>query len=226
MNRVALNTLLACAALLLSGAASAVPRGSVVEPDPETPEEAVARRQRTVEDMAAWLPRLVGRYKIQGVIGAGTPRPISIQGAADCIPVGHGPGVHCLLNAVWGAKGDSFLGPASILFGMDPNAGMIRYLQLNADGVIRTLGGTGDGPALLRDDTLTWWCETDHVPHPCTDRRSASGLSMRMRAPPDGKYIQMTFYAGGRVGFNFDMDRVPSDQQDKASKADPARRRQ
>ncbi len=224
MKRTALNPLLACAALLASGAAAAVPRGEVVEPDPDTPAEAMARRLQTAADMATWLPRLVGRFRIQGTIGAGSPRPIPITGAADCIAVGRGSGVHCVLNAVWGAKGDSLLGPASILFGMDPAAGMVRYLQLNTDGVVTSLAGTGEGPALLKNDTLSWWCETNHKPHPCMDRTGRE-MTMRMRAPSDGKFIQMTLYSGGRIGINLDMDRVPGNEQDKASKPDPARRR-
>lgn len=222
MRGVAVVTLLACAALLAPGEVSAVPRGSTVEPEPLTPEEQEARRLQTAAEMAAWLPRLVGRFSIQGIIGGGT-RPMPIKGAADCIAVGKGPGVQCVLNATWGAKGDSFLGPAVILYGMDPAAGMIRYLQLNADGLVRSLAGTGDGPAVLSGDTLSWWCVTDGVPHPCTNLRG-NVFTMRLRAPPDSKFVQMTFDFDGRIIFNLDMDRVPRDQENKPSKAAPAQR--
>jgi hypothetical protein len=64
------------AALLLSAfvavfaptPALADPRGSGGPPEPLTPERIEARRVQLALDMAAWLPRLAGRFQIEGII--------------------------------------------------------------------------------------------------------------------------------------------------------------
>jgi hypothetical protein len=197
----------------------AAPRGAAVPPEPQTPETREAKRQQMERDMTAWLPRLVGRYDLEGVgnfsqlgvYGEITQR--SAEGKADCIAIGDGAGVQCVLHATWleawgpGGQpiegGVPFLGPAAILFGFDPNASVIRYLLLTTDGIAEAETGT------LHGNTLRFYFEThcesdarfsltsDSEGNPVSDTLPDNPGNrcrrvMGIYAPPEAKYLTMT----------------------------------
>jgi hypothetical protein len=68
MNRQVAGATLACAAMLTPVLAPADPRGIGEAPPLLTPELLEARRAKLSEDMAAWLPRLVGRFRVEGIV--------------------------------------------------------------------------------------------------------------------------------------------------------------
>ena len=128
--------------------------------------------------MDEWLGRLVGRYEVDGMIEVpdrcvppqpppdGSPPPAftplcsSVRGMADCAPVGAGPGVHCIFNAMWDdlhevvhpteterggvfavPGGVSNLAPSMALFGMAPASSAIDFLLVDSKGLAE--GGAG-----------------------------------------------------------------------------------
>jgi hypothetical protein len=134
-------------------------------------------------EIGAWMNRLVGRFVIEGMINAGAGESNAegdsagvdcafckaVKGTADCIRIGTGPGVQCMLDAKWedmyevvqpitelpeprepipppaGAYelpgGVSYLSPAMMLFGLDPGKGAIAHLVVNNKGLPE--GGPG-----------------------------------------------------------------------------------
>ncbi len=182
------------AAALLAGNASAQerPRGAPAPP-PLTPEERAARREQEETDMAAWLPRLVGRFKVEGVVSTGGAEgPRSATGKVDCIAIGAGSGVQCVLyvtwDEAWGQNGQAvtagvpYLGPAATLFGLDPNALRIRYMQLDTDGLVT------DGAGQLNGNTLAWKFE-GYCP---SEAQALCTQETRIYAPPHGRYLHTT----------------------------------
>ncbi len=149
--------------------------------------------------MDVWLKRLVGRYQFEGLVevvktedhrcgqlppdpaNSNPPPPAepwcsSIKGKGDCIAIGTGAGVQCVLNVTWQdlydvnmddgkvynlPGGVSYLDPAMLLFGLDPGKSGINYLLVDNKGLPE--GGLGfvagnratfktpcvNGPALL-----------------------------------------------------------------------------
>ncbi|MEO8313477.1 MAG: hypothetical protein ABI645_01670 [Pseudomonadota bacterium] len=181
MNRCSVYraALLVCAALVVSGRASADPRTSQTtgqEAGPPTPPD-------------IWLRRLVGKYKFEGLvqvvalgdcgplppdpakqdqISEAPPEPYcrSITGKGDCIAIGTGPGVQCILNVAWRDMyetvyqtategtvdnsptgvfelpgGASYLDPSMALFGLGPGNPSITYLLVDHKGMPE--GGPG-----------------------------------------------------------------------------------
>lgn len=139
-----------------------------------------------------WLRRLVGRYRFEGLIhavsmgpescGALPPDPAQsenppppppeyckpIRGMADCIAIGTGPGVQCVLNVMWDdlhqvvyptadapppgegypptgvftlPGGVSYLNPAMAMFGLDGDGSSLSYLLVDNKGLPE--GGPG-----------------------------------------------------------------------------------
>jgi hypothetical protein len=201
MNRhVLAPVLLACAVMLAPAHALADPRGIAEPPEPLTPEAAAAQRVKQAADMKAWLPRLVGRFSVEGIAdfnGTGSKQAVSggqqtdsssleggeqaaaatdegkpidpfkqkgAGGRADCVAIGKGPGVHCLINVTWVPEwtpqgdpvdgGEPFLAPAMKLFGLDTNTPLIIQLQLDTDGVAELETTT------LKGSTVRWIYET------------------------------------------------------------------
>jgi hypothetical protein len=139
-----------------------------------------------------WLRRLVGKYRFDGlvhVVARGDCAPLppdpaqqeqmseappepycrAIKGTGDCVAVGKGPGVQCVLNVFWqdmyelvlqksdaGAEsvdasptgnfelpgGVAYLDPSMALFGLDPGKSAINYLVVDNKGMPE--GGQGD----------------------------------------------------------------------------------
>lgn len=138
-------------------------------------------------EMGEWLRRLVGKYRFEGMVqvvfgigSADPPYPCvsddgratdycqGIKGKGDCVAVGDGPGVQCMLNVYWidiyetalqqadssGDKVDasptgvfeipggvSNLDPSMSLFGLDPGRAGINYLLVDHKGIPE--GGIG-----------------------------------------------------------------------------------
>jgi hypothetical protein len=216
-----LASLLAGALLSMPGAVLAVPRMELPPPEPETPQSLEARREDKVAAIAAWLPRIVGRFKYEGVVEFGSsprapPNLVAARGLGDCISLGQGPGVQCVLDVRWVEEWDamgtpvvggiSFLGPAAMLYGIDANAAGVRYLMLDTDGLAT------DGFARLNGNTLTWTFEGYC---PSVPQRKCP-QTMKIYAPPDGKYVQTYIVIGPYdrplTTVNLHMRRVPRDQ--------------
>jgi hypothetical protein len=152
---------LASAAMFAGGPASAEPRAAQTTGADPVPDG----------DMDAWLGRMVEKFRFEGVVNviARGECPIycvTVKGTGDCIAVGNGPGVQCILNATWEelweivmqqAEADSiddspvgvfelpggipYLDPAMALFGLDPGNSAINYLLVNNKGMPE--GGLG-----------------------------------------------------------------------------------
>lgn len=198
MNRVRAVIFAALASIVLGpGDAVAQARGTVIRREPRTPEMQLALRERKTADMAAWLPRLVGRFRIEGTLEdpasycyyvwarqvciAGTPE--SATGMADCVAVGSGPGVSCVLYAPWYPPRTVLtMAPGVIQYGLDPKASLIRYLSVSDTGLAQ------DGAGQLRGDTLHYKkmrCVNAPAMPPCM-------LVTRIYAPPDGASIRIS----------------------------------
>jgi hypothetical protein len=179
-KHIAVAALLA-GALLVSSQVFADPRGTQTtgqEAGPTTPAD-------------VWLRRLVGKYRFEGlvhVVARGDCAPLppdpakqdqmseappepycrSIKGSGDCVAVGKGPGVQCVLNVFWqdmyelvmqksepGAEsvdasptgnfelpgGVAYLDPSMALYGLDPVNSAISYLVVDNKGMPE--GGPG-----------------------------------------------------------------------------------
>jgi len=128
---IALVGLLACATTFVASPAHADPHGIGEPPPPLTPETIEARRVNMVDKLTVWLPRLVGRYRYEGVVqffqtlkpgalalkeplpktyAGGTcdetcesdiPNLMPAKGKGDCVAIGAGPGVNCVTHVVW-----------------------------------------------------------------------------------------------------------------------------
>ncbi len=216
------------AVMLAPALAHADPRGIAGPPEPLTPETIEARRVKLGEDMAAWLPRLVGRFSVEGVadfnggsgpqavggapatdsgsleggeVSAATDEgnpidPLKVKGAggrADCVAIGKGPGVHCVINVTWVPEwtpqgepvdgGEPFLAPAMKLFGLDPNTPLIVQLQLDTDGVAELESTT------LKGSTVKWIYETRCESDTHADARCRR--ITRFYAPVGGSRVQL-----------------------------------
>jgi hypothetical protein len=177
--RVMVSTLLACTALLACGSASAQPRTDPKLEDVVTPTAAPD----------VWLRRMVGRFQFEGLVevvyyppedghrcGALPPDPneaqsdkppklpqpwcSSIKGLGDCVGIGKGPGVQCVLNVGWQdiyevvtpedidpdqpvspsgvfslPGGVSYMDPAMALYGIDPGKSAINFLLVDSKGL-------------------------------------------------------------------------------------------
>ncbi len=215
------------AGLLLAGTvraetAVARPRGGAAPP-PLTADEKAARQLQQAANLKAWLPRLVGRFKIEGVVKAeNAEEPSSATGKVDCIAIGDGPGVQCVMYATWdeimvggfppttqtGAL--SFLGPASILYGVDPNAVSIRIMQLDTDGLVT------DGAAQLNGDSMFWRFEGFCPREP----QEMCRQDTRVYAPPHARYLHTTIEIspldensdGDAMTVDLEMTPIPRDE--------------
>jgi hypothetical protein len=193
--------LLAFAAVLASGGASADPRDIADPPEALTPEMQEARRAQMAEDMDAWLRRLEGRFRIEGIFFRDNQpdEPRHARGMEDCISIGPGAGMQCVINVLWdedygvdgqdGQTGVSSLAPAMIEYGFDPVASKVRSLQVDNQSLGEPSAGT------LKGETVSYSTRCANTP--------ASRLCRRVThiyMPADRSYIRITI----EVEFNYE----------------------
>lgn len=146
-TRIALLVAAACIVLEPTNAASPrAPLETLVEHPPPA----------STMDMGDWLRLLVGRFKWDGVLDT-QPQDstelntdlLSVQGMSDCVSVGAGPGVQCVIDVRW-PENYSFEGnpvavpnltPAMSMFGIDAARQRLVYLQVDNKGL--SIGGPG-----------------------------------------------------------------------------------
>jgi hypothetical protein len=132
---IVVSAVILCTALMCSGTASA---------QPHRPDEAGAEPLPNT-DLNVWLRRLVGKYKLDGAANPfGCPDNCSgVKGKVDCIAIGTGPGVQCILNATWQERWSfqgqpillAYLDPSMMLMGLDPGISAINMLLVNDKGL-------------------------------------------------------------------------------------------
>lgn len=221
-SRICMIGLLAGAAVL---AGSAEPRGPSASSRPGSPAAIEARHEqlqaRKTAEIDAWLRRLVGRFRYEGfyavvVPSPAPPPPIPVKGMADCIGIGGGPGLQCVVNALWdderwGGKRFAKWGggwvtsdsPALLLYGIDPLASKVSYLQVDHRGIAQ------DGSGLLNGDTLSYRERWVNPPEPVPIKERI----VRIHAPARGDviHISVELVVGYEPVFRIDLDlhRVP-----------------
>lgn len=196
MRRVNVAVLTVCAALVAVGA-HADPRGVSTAPEPLTQEQIEAQRVQKVADIDAWLRRLPGRFRYVGTeevppyycthSGRGTscttPLPREVQGMWDCVGIGTGSGLHCVLGSMAQRREPmqpNMDSPMMILFGIDPDAPGIRYLRFDSDGIASESFG------YLRGDQATFRT-------PCINPVTVGCTRIvKIHAAADGKPIRMS----------------------------------
>lgn len=157
-------------------ASAAQPRlPSELKVPPPAPPDPTAR--------AEWLGRLVGRFRWEGMVdtnpaGSSPDDSVSVRGVSDCVAVGQGPGVHCILNVTWDelwtpagtALTVPYLAPAMVMFGMHGERD-IRYLQVDNKGIAEA----GRGPVDQSRVTLR---------APCVNVSTADAVRVSQAANP------------------------------------------
>jgi hypothetical protein len=183
----------ACVLQLVCGGAWADPRDIAELHVPLTPEQEEARRVQMAIDMDAWLRQLEGKFRIEGVFFRdGDEANIRhARGKEDCITIGPGAGLQCVINVVWdedygadgqdGQNGVSSLAPAMIEYGYDPVAAKVRYLQVDNQSLAEPNEGT------LKNETVRSSTR-------CANTAAAQLCQRvtRIYVPPDRSYITMT----------------------------------
>jgi hypothetical protein len=140
------------------------------------------------EQAGEWLLRLVGRYRVDGSVfmlsrvfefrdsegemreGEFQARLESVRGTIDCVPVGAGPGLHCIFNLPWLEQhevimdpdagpvgiwslpgGDPYLNPAMMLVGLDLAKQQLSFQLVDNKGLPeRGSGSIAGNRATLR----------------------------------------------------------------------------
>jgi hypothetical protein len=194
---------LAGAVALSCGIANAQPRA-----EPEIHFTSIAPITEPAQ-VAGWLQRLPGRYKYDGMIQmdvcsqvpseGGPPPPPSdkcqgIKGKSDCIAIGTGPGVQCILNVTWqdiftvdfesGTATESmvsYLDPAMELYGLEPGKLAMSRLIVNNKGIAE--GGNG----FIKGNTAFF-------SSPCANAASVGCYRIvRIEAKPDSSLLYVWF---------------------------------
>lgn len=143
---------------LLAGIAAIFATASADAASPRGPQETQVRRPppATPVEMDAWLRRLVGRFRWEGVLDIfpqvgmedGSDM-LGVGGISDCIAIGSAAGVQCVLDVRWKElythEGEPLavpnLTPAMSMFGIDAARERMLYLQVDNKGLPH--GGPG-----------------------------------------------------------------------------------
>jgi hypothetical protein len=161
-------------------------------------------------ELAAWLRRVPGRFRIQGriqmqqaVTAAGSMAAAAvlsgeINGLADCTGVGEGVGVQCILNATWPVidldvqRMDSAwrispsermktMQPAMLVLGLNLDMPGIRALLVNDESIASAFTGG------VTDDTLS-----AHAIGLCGADNDDCVSELQITAQPDSKTVSIT----------------------------------
>lgn len=208
-----------CALLLPVAAFAAAPAAPAAPPavqgDDELSEVLVSgeRATRKVADLIPWIRRLLGEYAIEGHVDLGGKADPAdrrmVRGHGICVGFGVAPGVQCEIHVNWRGPdrpagtgmlaGVSYLTPAMILYGVEPDDLGIRYLQVDNRGLAE--GATG----LVVGDTASFTTR-------CIDAPEGCQRITRITAPPGSKQLAMqvdTTVDGGLVlRYQFELTRV------------------
>ncbi len=147
---------------------------------------------RKVADLIPWIRRLLGEYDIEGHVHLGGKNDPEdqrlVRGTGLCVGFGLAPGVQCEIHVNWripaGASGPgtlagaSYLTPAMILYGVEPDERGIRYLQVDNRGLAE--GATG----AVVGSTASFTTACVDVPQGCQ-------RVTRITALPDSQHVQM-----------------------------------
>lgn len=219
-------------ALVASGEADAQARGRAAVQLRELAKAADTPERRTskLAELDVWLRRLPGSYRVRGMVTnnmfdycAGrpprtcyfppAPPPLPIEGKADCVQIGAGPGVHCIFDVswevpappVWQLVWDPWLVPGVMLFGLNIDTPGIRYLEVNH----RSIAEDGELGELKGDEVTFRYKYLPHVRNASSGsgRRSCPGCrTMRITAPEDGDSVRLSVKVdGGSVAVNYDF---------------------
>lgn len=187
----------ALAAALCCGTAHTQGRGPTAQELRNRAVDAATLPAAGMDELNAWLGRLVGRYRIAGFWGVPV-KTVSFcengrecnerltqsvfEGSADCTRIGEGAGVNCIIG-VAGAKRDGVF-PKSMLFGVDPVLRRIRYMLMDNQGIVESEVGELSGESV----TFRVTCPMIDIPMYNTlyCRRE-----IRIRAPVDGETLQI-----------------------------------
>jgi hypothetical protein len=178
-SSVALMALLASAALLACGEASAQARGKPVESRQGVDTEPEMQRVTALLELDSWLRRLAGKFRIS--------TSTRIIGEANCGVIGVGPGVHCIFRITPSTSNDRWRVQVR-MFGLDLTAPGIGYLRLNHDSTAE------GGVAKLQGDAIFFngACPVIQPERagPVTVTVLDCQQELRMRAPP-GKAVRI-----------------------------------
>jgi hypothetical protein len=212
-----------------------------------------------------WLKRLVGRYRIDGMVhvvakgpcgqlppeGQNPPPPPpvyceSVKGMADCVAIGSGPGVQCILQITWPDMyetvyppeddvgvfnlpgGVANLAPAMALFGLDPGKSALNHLLVDHKGLSEGGPGFNSGSRMIFKTPCVNWPTLLNSMRPARPVPRSCERIMRIDARPDAKALFLS------VDFEIDEDpftryeltlrRVPQVQASESPATPPARR--
>jgi hypothetical protein len=222
--------LLLLATLLGSSMAAANPRAQ-----PET----IAYDIKPVTDPVAvgtWLRQLVGKYRFEGMVqivytppssatplypcvreGVPTDYCQSVKGKGDCVAVGTGPGVQCILNVEWRdiyeivnsssldepagvfnlPGGVSYMNPSMSLFGLDPAKATINHLLVDNKGLPEGgMGSVAGNRATFKTPCVNVPILFNAMKPPPRDREEGPPRTceriIRIDAKPDAALINMS----------------------------------
>jgi hypothetical protein len=139
--------------------------------------------------------------------GSIPPPPVKISGNADCVGISSGAGVHCVIQLDWQvpvarygygyspAYRASWFNPGIILYGIDPNALGIRFLQVSQRSIAESALG------VLEDNTVTF-----KLPGPYSSRK------VQITALPDSDNLEMRViedFGDAHAFYRFLLKRMP-----------------
>lgn len=148
------------------------------------------------DDIALWLRRLVGRFRIEGTLERSLDR-LPVLGMVDCVNVDRGPGLNCAIR-LEAPNIDTHLNPGAFILGMDPEAPMVRYTSVDDTGV--GVGATG-----------SLWGDTAAFRTPCKSSSARTcTTTTRISAPPgsDNLRLQIDINMDGKVTASYDIQQV------------------
>jgi hypothetical protein len=183
------------ASALLAAAVAIIAATPAEAAAPRRPLETLVRHPPppTPVDMDIWLRRLVGRFRWEGMLDTKPQEApedmtdiLSVQGMGDCVAVGQGPGVQCVLDVRWpdswtlqgGAVAVPNLTPAMSLYGIDAVRERFVYLQVDNKGL--ALGGPGSlhgATATLRAPCIGTDLPMQATPTPGASPPASSGTA-------------------------------------------------
>jgi hypothetical protein len=146
-------------------------------------------RAAKLAELEAWLRRLVGRFR-----DTRNPKDFERE-RMDCTGIGTGPGVQCFTTMVSNSFSVRYGVPKSVssgndspeakLFGLDPGALRVNYMQVDSKGLPEGGLGTLSGDTLY----LKYECK---IPPDAKDIVSCENR-LRLYAPPNSKALAVSW---------------------------------